>query len=113
MPLDALNRRLRRGDDAATVEIGLAFFVAIGEFGRKQVFVALVHFHRAGEVGAQIIAFGIVGADVHFLVVRVAAQFGKDRERVGRALQRPRFHRKPQKHTPDITELQHAGHLLW
>ena len=109
-PLDAFNRGLRRGNNAAALQIRLAFLVAVSEFRREQVLVSLVHLHRAGKVRATVIAGGIVGAHVHFLVIRVAAQFGKHRQRIGDTLQRPRFQRNPQKNTPEITQMQHANH---
>ena len=110
MPLDAFNRRLRRGNHTAAFQLSLAFFMAVSELRREQVLVALVHLYRAGEIGAAVIAGGIVGAHMHFLVFRVAAQFGEHRQRVGNTLQRPRFQRNPQKNTPEITQMQHANH---
>ena len=110
MPLDAFNRRFGSGDDAAAFQLRLAFFMAVSELRREQVLVALVHLYRAGKVRATVIARGVVGTHVYFLVVRVAAQFGKHRQRIGDTLQRPRFQRNPQKNTPEITQMQHANH---
>ena len=110
MPLDAFNRRLRRGNHTAALQLRFAFLMAVSELRREQVLVALVHLHRAGKVRAAVIAGGVVGAHVYFLVVRVAAQFGKHRQRIGDTLQRPRLQRNPQKNTPEITQMQHANH---
>ena len=73
--------------DTAALEFGLAVFVPVGEFGCEEVFVTLLHFHRAVELGEGVVAFGIVGVDVHLFVIGITAQFGKDGQRISDTLQ--------------------------
>ena len=72
--------------DTAALEFGLAVFVPVGEFGCEEVFVTLLHFHRAVELGQGVVAFGIVGVNMHLFVIGITAQLGKNGQRIGDTL---------------------------
>ena len=78
---------LKDARDAAALEFGLAVFMPVGEFGCEEVFVTLLHFHRAIELGQGVVTFGIVGVNVYLFVIGITAQFGKDSQRIGDTLQ--------------------------
>ena len=51
------------------------------------MFVTLLHFHGAVELGQGVVAFGIVGVDMHLFVIGITAQLGKNGQRIGDTLQ--------------------------